>query len=274
MLGQEVTRLAPRWANVVPLTRADADLTRADEVRACLTEVGPDVVVHCAAWTDVDGASREPAAAWEANAEATGHVANVCSDIGARLLYVSTDYVFDGEDGPYVESDRPSPINAYGKSKLGGEEAARRCEDHLIVRTQWLYGPGGRNFVAAILDAARSGRSLRVVKNEYGRPTYTPDLARGIWRVLQVRARGVLHLTNSRSCSRLRFAQVALKMAGLENVQIRGIPSEQWDSPTRRPLNAILRSERMEELGIEPLRPWREALREYVNILTTRWAHA
>ncbi|MGC9316744.1 MAG: dTDP-4-dehydrorhamnose reductase [Armatimonadota bacterium] len=271
MLGQEVCRAAPQWVTPICLTRAGGDLTVAAEARRALHSARPEIIIHCAAWTDVDGATRDPEAAWQANAVATEHVAEVAAELDARLLYVSTDYVFSGADGPYVESDAPSPVNPYGESKLAGERAVAELPTHLIVRTQWLYGPGGRNFVEAILEAARQGRALRVVQNEYGCPTYAPDLAGALWQLLEADARGVMHVVNQGACSRLELAYAALAEAGLEDVKVTGIASEQWPSPTRRPVNAVLASERLAEVGLAPLRPWRQALRDYVAVLRGRW---
>lgn len=272
MLGQDVCKAAPPWATVVALTRADGDLSVPAEAEAAVAAAGPDIVVHCAAFTNVDGATEDPEAARRGNAVATRNVADVCGQIGARLLHISTDYVFSGtRDGPCVESTEPAPINVYGQTKLAAEEEAARIAQHLIVRTQWLFGPGGRNFIAAILDAARAGKDLRVVQNEYGHPTYTPDLALGIWRLLETPATGIVHMTNRGVCSRLEFAEAALREAGLDGVAITGIDSDEWPSPTRRPLRAVLESERLEDLGISPLRHWTEALRDYVAVLQERW---
>jgi len=284
MLGREVSAAAPQWAAVVPLTRADGDLSVASEAMAGLSDAQPDAVVHCAAFTDVDGATADPESAWRGNAIATHNVARACEELGAGLVHISTDYVFDGSSAcPCLESTQPSPINVYGETKLAAEREAAKLERHLIVRTQWLFGPGGRNFIEAILDVARSGRALRVVQDEHGHPTYTPDLARGIWRLLDSMLQGfgpraakeitgVVHLTNSGVCSRLEFAEAALREAGLCGTEVEGIPSKQWPSPTPRPLNAVLETELLDDLGVTPLRHWTEALREYVVVLRERWA--
>lgn len=272
MLGQDVCRTAPRWVDLRSLTRADADLTDPHETSSVLRAADPDTVIHCAAYTDVDGATRDPEAARRGNMLATRNVARVCNELGARLIHLSTDYVFDGaSDRPCVESTQPSPVNDYGRTKLEAEHEAAAVSRHLIVRTQWLFGPGGRNFVEAILNAARVGKPLRVVQNEYGHPTYTPDLAVGLWRLVEVEATGILHMTNQGTCSRLEFARAALIEAGFEDVEITGIDSSEWPSPTRRPLNAVLESERIEDLAIARLRHWREALRDYVAVLRDRW---
>jgi len=274
MLGQEICRTAPSWATLVALTRADGDLSEEAGAAAALGGTQADVVVHCAAYTNVDGATEDPEAARRGNVLATRNVAGICRDLGAQLIHISTDYVFDGtSDRPCVESTPPSPINVYGETKLAAEHEAAEVRRHLIVRTQWLFGPGRRNFIEAILGAARAGKSLKVVQNEYGHPTYTPDLALGIWRLIETSADGIVHLTNSGVCSRLEFAQAALTEADLGDTEIVGIDSDEWPSPTRRPLHAVLDSERLEELGIAPLRQWGEALRDYVAILRERWRH-
>lgn len=272
MLGQEVAHAAPSWAQAVGLTRADGDLSVTEQCRRALLRVKPAIIVHCAAYTDVDGATECPAKTHRGNVVATRNVANAADEVGALLLYVSSDYVFDGTaQEPYTESATPAPINPYGESKLRGEYAARTVREHLVVRTQWLFGPGGRNFLQAILEAAADGRDLRVVDDERGCPTYTVDLARGLWRLLEVEARGIVHLTNRGACTRLELARAALEDAGLlEAVALEGIPAGEWDSPTRRPLNAVLTSERLGELGVESLRPWREAVRDYVAVLGSR----
>jgi dTDP-4-dehydrorhamnose reductase len=272
MLGQEVCASAPDWATVVALTRADGDLSVPEQARQAIISGHPQIVVHCAAYTHVDGATEDPEAARLGNEVAARNVAAACGEIGARLLFVSTDYVFDGaSERPYTEDAEPSPVNVYGCTKLAAEQEAAKLERHLIVRTQWLFGPGGRNFVESILNAARAGKSLGVVQDEVGHPTYAPDLAGGLWRLLETPAEGIVHLTNAGVCSRLDLAQAALEEAGLDQTEVRGIASSEWPSPTRRPLHAVLESTRLEGLGIAPLRHWREALAEYVLVLIERW---
>lgn len=272
MLGQDVVQTAPSWATVVPLTRADADLSDPAQAQGALAQAAPDIIIHCAAWTDVDGATRDPDAAWQGNVVATRNVAETAAHLNARLLVVSTDYVFDGTAAaPYTERAAPRPLNPYGASKLAAEREASRARGHIIVRTQWLFGEGGRNFVSAILEAARAGKPLRVVGDEYGCPTYTRDLAAGIWRLLETPVTGVVHMTNTGACNRVELAAAALEEAGLLNVKLTEIPASEWPSPTRRPRNAVLASERLGEIGLRPLRHWREALGEYVVILRQRW---
>jgi len=268
MLGQELCRAAPDWATVTALTREHGDLAVVEQAREAFIVASPRIIIHCAACADVDGCTRDPDRAWADNALATGNVAMAAEEIGALALYLSTDYIFDGTKGaPYLEDDEPNPLNVYGESKLAGEQAIRELSEHLIVRTQWLYGPGGRNFVASILQAAADGRGLRVVEDEIGCPTYAPDLAEGIWRLLASGARGTFHLVGRGSCSRHELARAALDEAGMSETPVGRMLSADWDSPTVRPLDTRLGDSRLAEAGVEPLRAWREALAEYVGSL-------
>ncbi len=271
MLGQELCRAAPDWATVIALTREHGDLAVVEQAREALLVASPQIIIHSAACADVDGCTRDPDKAWADNAAATGNVAMVADEIGALAIYLSTDYVFDGAGGaPYLEGDEPNPLNIYGESKLVGEDAIRELAEHVIVRTQWLYGPGGRNFVASILRAAADGRELRVVEDEIGCPTYAPDLADGIWRLLASGGRGTFHLVGHGSCSRHELARAALDEAGMTDTPVGRMLSAEWDSPTVRPLDTRLGDSRLSEAGVEPLRPWREALRDYITWLAVQ----
>lgn len=265
MLGTELLlRRPPEWT-VTGVDLADGDLSDAAEALRLIAAHEPQIVVHCAAWTDVDGCTRDPGRAMLLNAGATRNVAAACRTVGARLIALSTDYVFAGGlDRPYDEDDEPRPLNPYGASKLAGERAAAELTDHLIVRTQWLYGPAGKNFVATIVGAARTHDSLRVVADEVGSPTYVKDLADGLWRIAPTGATGIVHLTNSGTCSWHELARHAVAVAGLA-VEIEPIPAREWDSPTVRPRYSPLGNRRWRELGFAPLRPWQEAVEEYVR---------
>ena len=266
MLGSALMGLAPAEVNAIGVDLVDGDLSILEGARSALLPHAPAVVIHCAAYTDVDGCTREPARAHQHNAIATGNVAQVCADMAARLLYISTDYVFDGTKGqPYTEDDQPHPLNPYGESKLAGERAvAQLTEDSLIVRTQWLYGPGGKNFVDSIVARARQGEGLRVVADEFGSPTYSRDLAGALWRLALADVGGMVHVTNTGYCSWVQLARHALEVAGLSDVPVTEIPGTDWPSPTQRPQFSLLDSHRFQQLGFTPLRPWQEAVAEYV----------
>ena len=267
MLGAALMGLAPTTVRAVGVDIADGDLSTDEGIASALGRYEPAVVIHCAGYTDVEGATRNPRLAHRHNAVATEKVAGFCAERGAELIYISTDYVFDGTKGePYTEEDRPNPINAYGESKLAGEQAVQRIAgDWLIVRTQWLFGPGGRNFVAALVNRARQESQVQGVVDEIGSPTYTRDIAGALWQLVERPVSGIIHLTNSGYCSRAELARVALDAAGLIEVPITEISRADWDSPTQRPAFSVLDNRRWAALGFTPLRPWREAVGHYVR---------
>lgn len=267
MLGSALLELAPAEVTAAGVDLAEGDLTRPEGAWAAVAETEPEVVIHCAAYTDVDGCTRDPERAFLHNATATQNVARVCRELGARLVTLSTDYVFDGTKGaPYTEQDLTNPLSPYGESKLAAERlAADEIGDLLIVRTQWLYGPGGKNFVAAVVGRAREQGALRVVADQWGSPTYTRDLAQGLWQAAFSPARGVVHLTNAGVATWADLAEAAVRAAGLEGVRLERISSEQWPTPTRRPRYSVLDNQRWVRLGFTPLRKWEEAVEEYVR---------
>ena len=269
MLGTALLRAVGPGIECIPATRADADLASAPQVASLLSRHRPRCVIHAAAYADVEGCTRDPERAMRDNAIASAALAKACAARGARLVMVSTDYVFSGEKTePYEVDDPPDPINAYGESKARAEaELARVMSDYLIVRTQWLYGPGGRSFVAAILKRAAEGSALRVVDDEFGSPTCTDDLARALWQAVNSTHTGIMHVTNSGVCNRLELARATLECAGIDGVAIEPIHSSEWPSPTRRPLRALLDTSRWSEAGLEPLPHWRDALAACVPAL-------
>ncbi len=267
MLGHALVEAAPAGVELFPLSRADGDLSTWDGARRAIEPTNPDLVIHCAAWTDVDGCTADPQRAWLNNAVATRNVALLCSRLGARLVALSTDYVFDGAKGaPYIEQDAPHPLNAYGRSKLAAEQAVQETlGNYLIVRTQWLFGPGGNNFVARIIELGRERDNLTVVADQFGSPTYTRDLAGALWDVAARDIHGIMHITNSGQASWAELAAEALCAAGLDKVTINRISAADWPSPTVRPGYCVLANARRAQLGLPPLRPWQEAVREYVR---------
>ncbi len=276
-LGSALMKLAPAAVRAVGVDIADGDLSIPEGIASALGPHRPEVVIHCAGYTDVEGATRDPELAHRHNAVATENVARFCAEVGARLIYISTDYVFDGAKGqPYTEEDTPNPVNAYGESKLAGERAAQEvlsdcasATDYLIVRTQWMFGLLGRNFVETIIRRAREGGKLQVVSDEIASPTYSRDLAAALWEVVARPVSGILHVTNSGYCSRAELARVALDAAGLVDVPMTEITSSDWDSPTQRPAFSALDNWRWRQLGFTPLRAWQEAVGGYVQSYLT-----
>jgi dTDP-4-dehydrorhamnose reductase len=230
---------------------------------------GPDLVLHAAAYTDVDGCEGDPDKAFRVNAVGTQNVALGARQAGATLLYVSTNEVFDGTRRDlYREWDLVNPVSVYARSKAAGEQIVRDLMDYFyIVRVAWLFGPGGANFVTKILAAAERGGPLRVSADEFGNPTYAPDVVAAIERLVATEHYGTYHLTNGGFCSRHEFASEIVRLAGRPELPVAPILSAEWPRLSRPPLHAVLANTSGAALGIA-LRPWRDALAEYVGLLT------
>lgn len=243
-----------------------ADLTDFGACRRLLHNAAPDIVLHAAAWTDVDGCARDPQRALAANGLATAHLAALTSNRGIPILYISSNEVFDGELGrPYTEYDRPNPINPYGYSKWYGERAIAQVNPrHYIVRTSWLFAHGGGNFIQAILAAAGAGKPLRVVTNEVANPTYATDLAAAIAGLIESERYGIYHLVNDGAVSRWAFARRILDCAGFAETPIERISRHEWQRPSLPPEQTALSNLAGASIGIN-LRPWHEALRAFLD---------
>ena len=264
MLGQAVAAVATRLGHdVIPLSRADLDITDSDHVRRVVTAAEPGTVVNCAAWTDVDGAETAEAAAMAVNGAGAGNVARAAAESGARLVHVSTDYVFDGHKrSPWVESDPVGPVGAYGRSKLAGEEqVAAASEDYAIVRTAWLFGAGGRNFVDTMLSMGRDREEVDVVTDQIGSPTWSAHLAEALVELAERRRDvGVFHAAGSGACSWYELAVEVFDRAG---VRCRVLPttSERFPRAARRPAYSVLDTER-DEAPVLPA--WQEGVAGYL----------
>jgi dTDP-4-dehydrorhamnose reductase len=268
-LGRAVVDAAARRGTTA-VAAGHADLAVEDEaaVYAWLRRERPDAVIHCGAWTDVDGCERDPARARRANTEGTAHVAHACAEQGARLVYVSTDFVFDGKKRtPYQPHDPPAPLSEYGRSKLGGERAVLEGEraGFYVVRTGWVFGPGGKNFPRAILQRARSGQPLSVVDDQVGGPTMTRDLAEALLDLPGLDApAGIYHAANQGQCSWHRFAQQILAAAGLGAIEVAAMRSADLDRPAQRPSYSVLDCARLTAVRGRPLPHYEDALRRYL----------
>jgi dTDP-4-dehydrorhamnose reductase len=251
---------------VTGLDLPDFDITDVAACRKRIQELQPDCVIHCAGYTNVEGCTRDPMKAFAVNADGTRNVAEVAEGAGAQFVYISTDYVFDGtKSTPYNELDTPSPINLYGESKLLGEEYVRdACGRWQIIRTQWLFGQHGTNFVTAIIAAARRDGSVRAVSDQIGSPTYTKDLAHLICEALTLPT-GIYHATNSGSGSWCDVASVAFEAAGLSEVELTPILASEWPSETARPACSVLENAALAAAGVELARPWADAVRDFVG---------
>jgi dTDP-4-dehydrorhamnose reductase len=244
------------------------DITDTQAVARCLLNHQPDAVVHAAAYTDVDGCERNPDLAYRVNALGTWNLATVCGGHHITLVYISTDFVFDGaKREPYTEFDRPNPLSHYGASKLAGEEFVRQlCRQHFIVRTAWLFGVHGSNFPAKMLEFAKTRSELPVVVDQVGCPTHTRDLAHTLIVLLRSPLYGTYHVTNSGSCSWYEFARATLELAGVRSMEVHPMPAEKWPSPTKRPAYSVLRHYALELQGRNNLRPWKAALAEFLAL--------
>lgn len=264
MLGQDLVHACVgRDQEVFALDRERLDVTDPDDCDAALGEIRPDAVINCAAWTDVDGAESEEDAAMRVNDRGAGVIAKAAADHGAKVLFVSSDYVFDGQkDEPYVESDTTSPISAYGRSKAAGELSTEYAnERHMIVRSSWLYGARGGNFVETMLRLAGTQADVVVVSDQVGTPTYTRHLASALAELVEGEDYGIHHVAAAGRCSWFDFAQEIFDVAGCECRVMAGT-TEMLDRPAPRPAFSVLGSERH---GAPVLPEWREGLRQYLR---------
>lgn len=251
------------------------DVTDRETVSEVIGKAGPGIVIHTAAWTDVDGCELDPAKAYRVNADGAKNVALACRAAGAALIFISTDFVFDGrKTTPYTETDKPGPISVYGDSKLKGEEAvAQTLAEHVILRTSWLYGACGMNFVDTIRTKARTERVLKVVDDQVGSPTYTVDLARAIEALLEKilgrhgaerRAHGVYHVSNAGAVSWYAYAKQILKLAGSKTA-VMPISSAELNRPAQRPAMSAMDGAKFRRLTGYRMRSWKSALKEYLS---------
>ena len=263
MLGKDIVQ---EWKDdeLIPATSHDADIRNYQQVERLITATHPQWIVLTAAYTDVDGSEREPEAAFAVNGKGTENVAAVAEKYGAKVLYISTDYVFDGKGTrPYEPADPIAPINVYGESKARGEQAIQAgLRDWCIVRTSWLFGASGSSFPEKILRAAETRPELAVVADQVGSPTYTRDLATAIHGLVHADARGFVSVTNSGICSWFEFAQEILRQAGKNNA-VKPIDTVQAARAAKRPAYSVLSPVALHALGIT-VRHWREALPPYL----------
>jgi dTDP-4-dehydrorhamnose reductase len=264
MLGKA---LLHQWTedDVTGIGSAQVDIRNPDQVRTAIEHSKPDWIVLAAAYTDVDGCEINPKLASSINTHGAVNVAKAAARAGSRLIFVSTDYVFDGKkSSPYETTDPRNPINAYGKSKAEAEEKLGAIlPDCCVVRTSWLFGPGGKCFPDTILKIAASRKEIEVVNDQRGCPTYTMDLAEAIIQLCRSAAKGILHATNSGDCSWFDFAKEILRQAGV-NTTVKPTTSDKYVRPAERPRYSVLSSASLSAYGIE-MRPWQETLHDYLS---------
>ena len=268
LFGLGLVRVCSDAHAVYPLTRAEADLTQVEEVRAVFHKIRPDVIIHPAGIPDLDTCEAEPAKAFLVNVHGTRHVTETARELGAAVAYISTDAVFDGKKrSPYVESDRAIPSTVYGRTKLRGEQIVRALPKHWIFRVSVLFGPGKTNFIEKGFRRIAAGGSYTVAADQVGSATYTLDAARKILEVVEAARYGLYHLSNSVVCSRLDLARRAAEIAGLNPDKVVGVPSEQMGRPALRLKYAVMEMDALRQAGFSLPRPWPQALEEYVGAL-------
>jgi len=269
-LGSDIVRT---WSDgeTVGLSHSAIEVVDRQHVFEVLRSQAPEVVVNCAAFHNVDACEAEPERAFAVNALGAMNVADACRALGAMLVFISTDYVFAGDSGrAYVESDAPGPLNVYGVSKLAGEHLVRsRLERHYIVRTSGLYGTVGAsgkggNFVERMLQLAGRGENVRVVDDQVLSPTFTYDLAEKLYELVATGRFGTYHITNRGSCSWYDFAAKIFELTGTR-ASLTRTTTEEFGAKARRPPHSVLASSALQEVGVAPLRPWTEALADYLR---------
>lgn len=261
-LGKDAAKvLTARGVDFLGVSSKEMDITDRDAVLGMFSEYRPDAVLHCAAYTQVDRAEDEPERCMSVNADGTRYIAEACREIGAKLLYISTDYVFPGTgDKPWETDDPTGPLNVYGRSKLAGEEAVRELvKKHFIVRTSWVIGEHGSNFVKIMLRLAETRSELRVVDDQIGSPTFTADLAPLLCDMLETENYGVYHATNEGYCSWAELAEAVFRLRG-KNVTVRHVSTEEYGARAARPKNSRLSKASLDAGGFARLPGWETSL--------------
>ena len=265
-LGYDVCRaLEARSISCLGVDIEDFDITDASAVLAYVRAYAPDAIVHCSAFTAVDRAEDEPDLCERVNAEGPANLANAAKEVGAKMMYISTDYVFPGDGERFYQPEDPTgPLSVYGKTKCMGEEAVRAIlERHFILRISWVFGINGNNFVKTMLRLSETKTDLNVVCDQIGSPTYTKDLAQLICDMIVTDRYGTYHATNEGICSWAEFAAEIMKLAGRTTV-IHPIPSSQYPTKAHRPLNSRMSKDKLDEAGFRRLPHWRDALSAYL----------
>ncbi len=265
-LGYDVClELKRRGIEFKGVSSADLDIREKAQVMCTLRDYAPDAVIHCAAYTKVDKAEEEPELCAAINTDGTKNISEACADIGAKLLYISTDYVFPGTGEHFYEpEDNTGPLSVYGKTKLQGELAVRTLlEKYFIVRVSWLFGQNGSNFVKTMLRLAETRNAIQVVDDQIGSPTYTADLAPLLCDMIKTDRYGIYHATNDGVCSWAEFAEEIFKLAK-KNTRVERISSEQYPSKACRPKNSRMSKNILSSQGFKALPPWQDALKRYL----------
>ena len=242
------------------------DITREDNVTAFISSHAPDIIVNCAAFTNVDKCETEREAAFNVNALGPKYIAAAAKECGARVIQISTDFVFDGNGNrPYTEEDQTNPLSEYGRTKLEGEKNIQsNCDSYLIVRTSWLFGHNGINFAAKMLELSEQHKELSIVTDETGSPTYTPDLAEALWILIKQKCEGIINVSNDGSCSRYEWAEFIFETMGFK-IKMNRIKSSEYVRPAKVPLNSTLNCQKFITITGMKMRPWEETVESYLR---------
>lgn len=266
-LGYDVVNeLTKRGHIAIGTDIEEMDITDADSVNQVIKENEPDAVIHCAAYTAVDAAEDNVDLCRKINADGTQNIANVCKELDIKMIYISTDYVFDGEgERPWEPEDERTPLNVYGQTKYEGELAVQNTLDkYFIVRIAWVFGVNGKNFIKTMLNLGKTRDSLTVVNDQFGSPTYTYDLARLLVDMVETEKYGIYHATNEGICTWYEFACEIFKQAGM-NVKVSPVLSSEYPAKAKRPSNSRMSKEKLTENGFEKLPIWQNALERYLK---------
>lgn len=275
-LGYDVMReLTKRGHEAVGVDIEEMDITDAAAVRRVLTDCAPDAVVHCSAYTAVDRAEDEPELCRRVNAEGTKNIAEVCAELDCKLIYLSTDYIFSGVgERPWEPDDEPSPLNVYGQTKYEGEQEIKtRCKKYFIVRISWVFGINGNNFIKTMLRLGRENGAVKVVDDQIGSPTYTYDLAILLVDMAESDRYGQYHATNEGICSWYEFAKEIFRAAGMEDVTVTPVSSDEFPAKAKRPFNSRMSKEDLIKNGFKKLPTWQDAVERYLKELTQSGTH-
>lgn len=268
-LGHDVVNeLEKRGVETVGVDIQEMDITDSASVDRVMKEAAPDAVIHCAAYTAVDAAEENEELCRRVNAEGTRNIAAVCKELDIRMIYISTDYVFDGEGERFWEpDDERAPKSVYGQTKYEGELAVQELLDkYFIVRIAWVFGVNGKNFVKTMLNLSKNHDTVRVVNDQFGSPTYTYDLARLLADMVQTDKYGVYHATNEGVCSWYEFACAIFREAGIK-MNVQPVSTQEYGAKAARPANSRMSKEKLTENGFERLPSWQDALRRYMAVL-------
>ncbi len=268
MLGSDLLQILEDKHEIIATNTSNLDITNNERVIEELKFHNPDMVINAAAYTDVDGCENKKDLAYAVNALGPNNLAIACNRIKSKLVHISTDYVFNGESKiPYMENDKTNPINSYGETKLKGEEFIQNnMDDYFIIRTSWLYGFNGNNFVKTMLELSKNHEEISVVNDQKGSPTYTHDLAIAISKLIETDFYGIYNITNTGVCSWFDFAKDIFEIADVK-INLNPVTTDEFPRPAKRPKYSVLSNQKWKNKKFNPLRHYKEALSEYISLI-------